>query len=71
MNNRNIDITSLYLQLLSLIILFKDFNNSDLMRELQHQNKDYLERIINQNYEIINLLKGDDENGRRSSKENN
>ena len=70
MNNRNIDITSLYLQLLSLIILFKDFNNSDLMRELQHQNKDYLERIINQNYEIISLLKGDDENGRRSSKEN-
>ena len=67
MNNKNIDITSLYLQLLSLIILFKDFNNSDLMRELQHQNKDYLERIINQNYEIINLLKGDDENGRRSS----
>ena len=70
MNNRNIDITSLYLQLLSLMILFKDFNNSDLMQELKHQNKDYLEKIINQNYEIINLLKGDDENGRRGSKEN-
>jgi len=53
----NIDITSLILQTLSLEILFKDYNNSDLMNELQHQNRDYLEKIIQQNNEIIHLLR--------------
>ena len=52
------DNLSLILQALSLEILFKDYNNSDLMQELQHQNRDYLERIIKQNKEIISLLKG-------------
>lgn len=64
MNNQNnyVNNLSLLLQLLSLEILFKDFNNSDLMQELQKQDKDYLERIINQNEEILKLLKeGSDE----------
>ena len=52
-----IDNISLILQALSLELLFKDYNNSDLMNELQHQNKDYLQKIIAQNEEIINLLK--------------
>jgi len=56
MNNK-LDITSLFLQALGLEILFKDYNNSDLMQELQHQNKDYLEAIIKQNNEILILLK--------------
>jgi len=56
MNNK-LDITSLFLQALSLQILFQDYNNSDLMNELQHQNRDYLEKIIAQNNEIITLLK--------------
>ena len=56
MNNK-LDITSLFLQALSLQILFQDFNNSDLMQELQRQDKEYLEKIIEQNNEIINLLK--------------
>ena len=55
-NNNSIDITSLLLQALSLEILFKDYNNGDLMNELQHQNRDYLEKIIEQNEEIISLL---------------
>lgn len=55
-NNNVIDITSLLLQALSLQILFKDYNNSDLMNELQHQNRDYLEKIIEQNKKIIQLL---------------
>lgn len=55
MNNK-IDITSLFLQALSLEILFKDYNNGDLMQELQHQNSDYLEKIIQQNEKIIELL---------------
>jgi len=65
MNNKNIDLASLGLQLLSLEILFKDFNNSDLMNELQHQNKDYLETIIKNQKEILQLLKERSEkNGR-------
>ena len=55
MNNR-IDITSLILQALSLQILFQDYNNSDLMQELQRQDRDYLEKIIQQNNKIIKLL---------------
>jgi hypothetical protein len=52
-----IDNLSLLLQVIDLEILLKDYNNKDLMREFQHQNKDYLETIIDQNKEIIRLLK--------------
>ena len=52
-----VDNLALILQALSLQILFQDYNNSDLMNELQHQNADYLEKIIEQNKEIISLLK--------------
>ena len=53
----NLDITSLILQLYSVILLLQDFNNTDLMQELQRQDKEYLEKIIQQNTEIISLLK--------------
>ena len=52
-----VDNLSLLLQVIDLEILLKDYNNKDLMREFQHQNKDYLETIIDQNKEIIKLLK--------------
>lgn len=52
----NLDLTSLILQLYSVILLLQDFNNSDLMRELQNQNEKYLKKIIQQNEEIIKLL---------------
>lgn len=51
-----VDNLSLVLQLLSLEILFQDYNNRDLMQELQKQDKDYLEKIIEQNKKIIELL---------------
>ena len=57
MNNNFTNNLSLLLQALSLEILFKDYNNSDLMNELQRQDKEYLERIINQNNEILEFLK--------------
>lgn len=47
----------LILQALSLEILFKDYNNSDLMSELQTQDEKYLKKIIEQNDEILRLLK--------------
>ena len=56
MKSSNVDNLSLILQALSLQILFQDYNNGDLMNELQHQNSDYLEKIIEQNEQIIKLL---------------
>ena len=53
----NLDLTSLILQLYSVILLLQDFNNTDLMRELQKQDSEYLEKIITQNEEIIALLR--------------
>lgn len=52
-----IDNLSLVLQALSLEILFKDYNNTDLMEELQKQDEKYFKKLIKQNEEIINLLK--------------
>ena len=61
----NVDSLSLLLQAISLQILFQDYNNSDLMSELQTQDEIYLKKIINQNEEIIALLKErSDNNGR-------
>ena len=62
-----IDNLSLVLQALSLVILFNDFNNSDLMQELQAQDEKYLKKIIMQNEEILNLLRKEDINGRQSN----
>lgn len=56
-NNNIVDNLGLILQALSLEILFKDFNNTDLMQELQKQDKEYLEKIIKQNNEILTLLR--------------
>jgi hypothetical protein len=55
--NSNLDLGSFILQLISLEILFKDFNNGDLMNELQRQDSNYLEKIVKQNEEILKILK--------------
>ncbi len=57
MKNNIVDNLSLVLQALSLQILFQDFNNTDLMQELQMQDEKYFKKIIQQNEEIISLLK--------------
>ena len=59
MNNfeNNLDVLANIVQLLSYQILVKDFNNTDLMRYLKHQDE-LLDKIIKQNDEIIKLLKG-------------
>jgi hypothetical protein len=59
-----VDNLSLVLQALSLELLFKDYNNTDLMQELQKQDSEYLEKIIKQNEEILNLLRKENINGR-------
>ena len=53
----NLDATSLILQLYSVIILLQDYNNRDLMQELQLQDEKYLKTIIKQNEEILSLLR--------------
>lgn len=63
-----VDNLSLALQALSLQILFKDYNNSDLMQELQTQDEVYLKKIIKQNEEIIKLLKERSEDDGRDNK---
>ena len=55
--NRNNDVAELFLQLLSLYIIQKDFNNTDLMQELQHQDRNYLQKILKNQEEILQLLK--------------
>lgn len=68
--NNNLDLGSFILQLLSLEILFKDFNNSDLMQELQKQDTQYFEKIIKNQEEILTLLRKEDNNAREIRKEN-
>lgn len=63
-----VDNLSLVLQALSLQILFKDYNNSDLMQELQTQDEVYFKKIIKQNEEIIKLLKERSEDDGRNNK---
>ena len=66
-NTNNIDIASSLLQVLNLEILFKDYNNRDLMNELQLQDEKYFKAIIKQNEEIIKLLKEESANGRKNN----
>ena len=63
MNNK-LDITSLFLQALSLEILFRDYNNNDLMNELQMQDEKYLKQILKNQEEILTLLRKEEKNGR-------
>ena len=58
----NLDLTSLILQLYSVILLLQDYNNKDLMNELQWQDEEYLKKIIRQNEQIIELLKKGNKN---------
>ena len=53
----NLENFSNWLQIFSFLILIEDFNNTDLMKYLAHQD-DLLNKIIDQNNEIITLLKG-------------
>lgn len=55
--DKNLETLSNLLQIKSYEILVNDFNNNDLMRYLRHQDN-LLGEIIEQNQEIIKLLKG-------------
>lgn len=57
MRNNSIDMASLILQVYNLVLLMQDFNNTDLMQELQKQDTQYFEKIIKNQEEILKLLK--------------
>ena len=56
--DKNLEILSNLLQIKSYEILVEDFNNTDLMKYLNHQDE-LLDKIIEQNDQIISLLKGE------------
>ena len=57
---RNLDLSSFILQLYSVAILLQDFNNSDLMQELQKQDNEYFQKILKNQEKILNLLGKED-----------
>ena len=60
----NLDSASLILQLYSLILLMQDYNNGDIMSELQKQDIQYFKKIIENQEEILTLLRKEKTNGR-------
>lgn len=44
------------LQLVTIMITSSDSSNNELMKELQRQDREYLEKIIEQNNEILKQL---------------
>lgn len=66
----NLDMASLVLQVYNLILLMQDFNNTDLMQELQKQDTQYFEKIIKNQEEILNLLRKEDNYAREVKREN-
>lgn len=57
----NLENVSNWLQIFSFLILIEDFNNTDLMKYLAHQD-DLLNTIIQQNKEILKNINNDLEN---------
>lgn len=45
------------LQIENYNLLLKDKTNNEIMKELQNQDTNYLEKIVEQNEEIIEMLK--------------
>jgi hypothetical protein len=58
----NLEDFSNILQILSFLILIDDFNNTDLMKYLKHQDE-LLDKIIVQNKKIIELLEKEENDG--------
>lgn len=64
MNNQNdiqqlfnsITLSEFFMQYLTLILSMQDYTNTDIVNELQRQNKEYLETIISNQQKILNFL---------------
>lgn len=67
MRSNQLDLASLILQLYNLVLLMQDFNNTDLMQELQKQDTYYFEKIIKNQEEILKILKERKDNNDRKN----
>lgn len=52
-----IQISEWFMQFMTLMWAMEDLSNNDLMAELQRQNREYLEKILDNQNEILSLLK--------------
>lgn len=59
----SVDTIALILQAISLEILFGDYNNKDLMQELQHQDVNYFQRILKNQEEMLSILRKENTDG--------
>lgn len=64
------DNLSLILQILSFELLIKDSTNNTILNELQNQDSNYLQKIIEQNEQILTLLRKEDNNARKVREKN-
>ena len=55
--NNNLNVVANASQLVSLFLLLRDASNNELMKKLNDQDEKYLKKAIEQNEEIIKLLK--------------
>lgn len=44
------------LQMINLLLIVGDVSNNDIMEALQQENKEYMEKIIDQNKRILRIL---------------
>lgn len=59
----SVDTIALILQAISLEILFRDYNNKDLMQELQHQDVNYFQRILKNQEQMLSILRKENTDG--------
>ena len=52
----NLALYATELQMIDLLLLVGDVSNNDIMEALQQQNKEYMEKIIDQNNRILRIL---------------
>jgi hypothetical protein len=58
-NEQFYDYLALYataLQMINLLLIVGDVSNNDIMEALQQENKEYMEKIIDQNNRILRIL---------------
>lgn len=56
-NSDNLSTLANLLQIASFLLLINEASNNNLLDELQNQDKNYLEKIVKQNEQIIERLK--------------
>ena len=55
-NSESLNTLANILQIASFLLLTNEASNNKILEELQHQNKEYLEKAIEQNEQIIERL---------------